>query len=126
MTLNSTFLKTSSVLGLVVALSQPAYAMRCAEFNEMDEAGQMEALETMGGRENIREEAVGADEGADTDSSSATAELGDPDADNGGRAAARAAATGSDEELMVVLREECASNPEMDMAGMFRDEDESK
>lgn len=126
MTLNSTFLKTSSVLGLVVALSQPAYAMQCAEFNEMDEAGQMEALETMGGRENIRDEAVGADEGADTDSSSATGELGDPDDDNGGRAAARAAATGSDEELMVVLREECANNPEMDMAGMFRDEDESK
>ena len=126
MTLNRTFLKTSSVLGLVVALSQPAYAMQCAEFSEMDEAGQMEALETMGGRENIRDEAVGADEGADTDSSSATTELGDPDADNGGRAAARAAATGSDEELMVVLREECAANPDMDMAGMFRDEDESK
>lgn len=126
MTLNSTFLKTSSVLGLVIALSQPAYAMRCVEFIEMDEAGQMEALEAMGGRENARDEAVGADEGAGTDASSDTVELGDPDDENGGRAAARAAAVGSDEELMVVLREECENNPEMDMADLFRDEDESK
>lgn len=126
MTLSNTFLKTTSVLGLFIALSQPAYAVTCAEFSEMDDAGQMEAFETMGGRENIRDEAVGADEGADTDASSATDELGDPDDDIGGRAAARAAATGSDEELMVVLKEECENNPEMDMADMFRDEDELK
>ena len=41
-------------------------------------------------------------------------------------AAARAAATGSDEELMTVLMEECEANPDMDMATMFQDEDEAK
>ncbi|QFT92823.1 hypothetical protein FIU86_08200 [Roseovarius sp. THAF9] len=126
MTFSKTFLKSTSVLGLVVALSTPAYAMTCAEFNEMDSAGQMDAFDGMGGREMLRDEAVGADESADTDAASATNELGDPDDDIGGRAAARAAATGSDEELIVVLKEECESNPDMDMASLFRDEDESK
>ena len=123
---SKTILKSTSILGLVFALSTPAYAMTCAEYNEMDEAGQMEAFEGMGGREMLRDEAVGADEGAETDAASATNELGDPDDDIGGRAAARAAATGSDEELMVVLKEECDANPDMDMAGMFQDEDEAK
>ncbi|MFN3210507.1 MAG: hypothetical protein ACE369_16190 [Roseovarius sp.] len=126
MTFSKTLIKSTSVLGLFALLSQPALAMTCAEYSEMDEAGQMEAFETMGGRENLREEAVGADEGADTDASSASNELGDPDDDIGGRAAARAAATGSDEELMVVLMEECEGNPEMDMADMFQSEEEAK
>ncbi|MGK7652779.1 hypothetical protein ACSQ76_10295 [Roseovarius sp. B08] len=126
MTFNKTLLKSTSVLGLVVALSQPAYAVTCAEYNEMDSAGQMEAFEGFGGREMLRDEAVGADENAETDAASATNELGDPDDDVGGRAAARAMATGSDEELMVVLMEECEANPEMDMADMFQDEDEAK
>ena len=60
------------------------------------------------------------------DDAALTDVLGDPDDDIGGRAAARAAATGSDEELMVVLKEECEANPDMDMAGMFQDEDEAK
>jgi len=126
MTLSKTFLKSTSVLGLVVALSQPAFAMTCVEYNKMDEAGQMEAFEGMGGREKLRDEAVGADEDAQADAASGTNELGDPDDDIGGRAAARAKATGSDEELMVVLREECEANPDMDLTSMFRDEDEAK
>ncbi|KRS10488.1 hypothetical protein XM53_20995 [Roseovarius atlanticus] len=126
MTFGKTFLKSTSVLGLVVALSTPAYAMTCAEYSAMDSAGQTEAFEGMGGREMLRDEAVGADENADTDAASATNELGDPDDDVGGRAAARAAATGSDEELMTVLMEECEANPDMDMATMFQDEDEAK
>jgi len=97
MTLGKTFLKSTSVLGLVVALSQPAFAMTCVEYNKMDEAGQMEAFEGMGGREMLRDEAVGADEDAQADAASETNALGDPDDDLGGRAAARAKATGSDE-----------------------------
>ncbi len=119
MTRNSIFLKTTSILGLVVAMAQPAMAMTCAEYNDMDEAAQMDAVTSMGGREKLREHARGADEGEQTQTTSATKEIGDPGDDNGGRAAARAAATGSDEELMVVFKEECENNPDMMFDDMF-------
>lgn len=121
MPFSKNFLKSASILGLLITVSQPAFAMTCKEFNELDEAGQKEALETMGGRENLREKARGADEGEKTYTTAETKELGDPDDDLGGRAAARAAATGSDEELLVVLREECEANPEMSLDVMFKD-----
>lgn len=121
MTGNKTLLKSTSVLGLVFALAQPASAMTCVEYNQLDAGAQKEAFETMGGRENLREEAVGADEGEKAEELSETNELGDPDAQNGGRAAARAAATGSDEELMVVLKEECSTYPDMSFDAMFKE-----
>ncbi|MEL7256279.1 MAG: hypothetical protein AAFN80_00340 [Pseudomonadota bacterium] len=119
MLFGKTYLKSASILGFLIAFSQPAFAMTCKEFSEMDESAQKEAFEVMGGRENLREEASGADEDEKTYTTGETNELGDPDSDVGGRAAARAAATGSDEDLMVVLKEECDANPEMNFDAMF-------
>lgn len=114
-------LKSTCALGVLAFLAQPALAMTCAEYSQLDEAAQQEAFETRGGRENLREAATGSDEGEKTTDANTDGELGDPDDDIGGRAAARAAATGSDEEIMVVLKEECEANPDMQFDDIFED-----
>lgn len=55
-------LKTVSVAGLTAAMSLPAAAMTCKEFNALDAEGQLAAMYDMGGREAARMKARGNDE----------------------------------------------------------------
>ena len=120
MTSKSFFLKSVSVLGLAGVLSQPALAMTCVEFSELDEETQMQMLEEMdaemGGREAARDEGRGADEGVDTDASFEVSTEDKADAE-GGQEAQHEAGRGA--ELIATVKQGCEENPESDVESLI-------
>ncbi len=104
-------LTTTAILGVAAAFAQPAAAMTCEEFMELEEVEQVEAIEEMGGRAARMEEARGDDEMADSDDIEAEME---EDHVEGGRADKMEEVRGDDPDVAQIIKA-CEENPEADV-----------
>lgn len=109
MRLANRFIKPLAAIGTVTALAQPAMAMTCVEFSDLDMTEQQKVIDSMGGREQAREEARGDDPPVEPEG---TVEIDPVDKDDtlAGREAAREAGRGA--EVIVRVLNDCVKEPD--------------
>jgi len=103
-------LKTVSVFGLTAAMSMPAAAMTCGEFDALSTDEQLATMYDMGGREGARHERMGNESNMGGDDQVI---VENDDDTEGGREGARERRMGAD--VIVKMREMCEGNPEAEM-----------
>jgi hypothetical protein len=108
-------LTTTAILGVAAAFAQPAAAMTCEEFMELEEVEQVEVIEEMGGRGEMRDEARGDDEMADADDIEAEME---EEHVEGGREEQREEGRGDDPDMAQIIKA-CEEDPEADLENVM-------
>jgi len=103
-------LKTVSVFGLTAAMSMPAAAMTCGEFDALSTDEQLATMYDMGGREGARHERMGNESNMGGDDEVI---VENDDDTEGGREGARERRMGAD--VIVKMREMCEGNPDADL-----------
>ena len=114
MTRSKFLLTNMTALGAIALLAQPLSAMTCAEFDAMDEDGQMQAVNEMAEAGDAVREGEPLEEGAEGTDDAAEVEVDEATDSDTPRDEARAEDRGG--EMITVIKQECANDADFDMS----------